>query len=51
MKELHDKVNIVPVIGKSDTLTKAELDTMKARVSHSTSLVFKAFTKYLYQLL
>lgn len=33
MKQLHDKVNIVPVIGKADTLTPAELTSMKRRVS------------------
>lgn len=32
MKQLHDKVNIVPVIGKADTLTPAELNSMKRRV-------------------
>ncbi|KAK3697998.1 hypothetical protein QZH41_014370 [Actinostola sp. cb2023] len=32
MKELHEKVNIVPVIGKADTLTKSELACMKTRV-------------------
>ena len=33
MKQLHDKVNIVPVIGKADTLTPAELENMKKRVT------------------
>jgi len=32
MKQLHDKVNIVPVIGKADTLTPTELDSMKRRI-------------------
>ena len=32
MKQLHDKVNIVPVIGKADTLTPTELQSMKRRV-------------------
>jgi len=32
MKSLHDKVNIVPVIAKSDTLTKKEVKTMKERI-------------------
>ena len=32
MKELHNKVNIVPVIAKSDTLTKKELLRLKQRV-------------------
>ena len=32
MKSLHDKVNIVPVIAKADTLTKREVKAMKERV-------------------
>lgn len=32
MKSLHDKVNIVPVIAKADTLTKKEVKGMKERV-------------------
>ena len=32
MKQLHDKVNIIPVIGKADTLTPEELKAMKQRV-------------------
>ncbi|XP_065055361.1 septin-2-like isoform X1 [Rhopilema esculentum] len=32
MKSLHDKVNIVPVIAKADTLTKKEMKTLKERV-------------------
>eukprot|EP00116_Pleurobrachia_bachei_P006692 sb/3466954/ len=32
MKSLHDKVNIVPVIAKADTLTKAEVQRIKTRV-------------------
>ena len=32
MKRLHDKVNIIPVIGKSDTLTREELQTFKLTV-------------------
>lgn len=32
LKALQKKVNIVPVIGKSDTLTKAELSKLKTRV-------------------
>lgn len=32
MKQLHDKVNIVPVIGKADTLTPAELQHMKRKI-------------------
>ena len=32
MKSLHNKVNVVPVIAKSDTLTKHEVIKLKARV-------------------
>nr|XP_015201619.1 PREDICTED: septin-4-like [Lepisosteus oculatus] len=32
MKAIHEKVNIVPVIAKADTLTPAEVKTMKQRV-------------------
>ena len=33
MKRLHDKLNIVPVIAKADTLTKTELNKLKSKVS------------------
>ena len=33
MQLLHERVNIVPVIGKSDTLTKKELQQIKVKVS------------------
>lgn len=32
MKKLHNKVNIVPVIAKSDVLTKKEVQKLKKRV-------------------
>ena len=32
MKKLHTKVNIIPVIGKSDFLTKEECKSMKKRI-------------------
>ena len=32
MKQLHNLVNIVPVIGKADTLTAAELKKFKIKV-------------------
>ena len=35
MKELQAKVNIVPVIGKADCLTKAELLRKKERVNEN----------------
>ena len=34
MKNLCDKVNIVPVIAKSDTLTTAEVAAMKKQLLH-----------------
>jgi septin family protein len=33
MKLLSNKVNIIPVIARGDSLTKKELDTFKRRVS------------------
>ena len=33
MQLLHERVNIVPVIGKADTLTKKELQQIKVKVS------------------
>lgn len=32
MKKLHNKVNVVPVIAKSDVLTKKEIQKLKKRV-------------------
>jgi septin 2 len=32
MKELHDKVNIVPIIAKADTLTKKEVQFQKMKI-------------------
>lgn len=40
MKQLHDKVNIVPVIGKADTLTPTELQSMKRRVIISNNYYY-----------
>ena len=34
MKELHELVNIIPVIAKADTLTPNELRSLKQRVSN-----------------
>jgi len=34
MKQLHELVNIVPVIAKADTLTPSEVQTLKKRVRH-----------------
>ena len=33
MRSLQDLVNLVPVVAKADSLTKAELQVKKARVS------------------
>jgi septin 7 len=32
MRKLHDKVNLIPVIAKADTMTEEELREFKARV-------------------
>ncbi|XP_069767586.1 septin-5-like isoform X2 [Narcine bancroftii] len=32
MKAVHDKVNIVPILAKADTLTPAEVNKMKAKI-------------------
>lgn len=37
MKELDSKVNIIPVVGKSDTITKAELQKFKAKIMSELS--------------
>lgn len=34
MKAIHNKVNVVPVIAKADTLTLRERDRLKRRVMH-----------------
>jgi septin 7 len=38
MKRLHTKVNLIPVIAKSDTLTDDEIVAFKHRVSSLSSL-------------
>ena len=40
MRKIHDKVNIIPIIGKADTFTKHELSLFKEKV--------KAWHKHLY---
>jgi hypothetical protein len=32
MRRMHDKVNIIPIIAKADTLTQAEVKRLKTRV-------------------
>ena len=34
MKTIHNKVNIVPVIAKADTLTKGEVVSLKQKVQY-----------------
>ncbi len=49
MRKLHEKVNIVPVIAKADTLTPREIKKLKATVSinqHSLIQVFNALHHY-----
>ena len=38
MKRIHDKVNIIPVIGKADACTKEELDLFKQKVDINKKL-------------
>lgn len=38
MRRLHTKVNLIPVIAKSDTLTDEEIMSFKARVGYYTDL-------------
>jgi len=40
MKQLHELVNIVPVIAKADTLTPTEVQTLKKRVSYFVCVRF-----------
>jgi len=40
MKKLHNKVNIVPVIAKSDVLTKKEIQKLKKRVNKKNNIIF-----------
>lgn len=35
MKALHEKVNIVPVLAKADTLTPSEVKKKKIKVRHN----------------
>jgi septin family protein len=42
MKSLHNRVNIVPVIAKSDTLTKQEVNRLKKRVLDEIAKVVKS---------
>ena len=37
MRQLHTKVNLIPIIAKADTLTDEEISDFKARVSGKMS--------------
>lgn len=37
MRQLHKKVNLIPIIAKADTLTEEEIVSFKQRVSSSTA--------------
>lgn len=41
MKQLHTRVNIVPVVGKADTLTQKELRELKKKVKAIFIVTFK----------
>jgi len=43
MKKLDNKVNIIPIIAKADTITKAELQKFKAKVNTQTPLQAHSF--------
>ena len=45
MKNLDSKVNIIPVIAKADTITKAELQKFKAKVSFQSFFVIYFYEK------
>ena len=43
MKALQDRVNLVPVIAKSDTLTRREVNLLKTRVRYVTPILCSVF--------
>ena len=45
MRRLHDKVNIIPLIAKADTLTPDECREFKKTVSTSTLLIMNVYYK------
>jgi len=48
MKSLQDRVNLVPVIAKSDTLTRREVSRLKTRVrTFSTAVHCNRFTLFI----
>ena len=44
MQRIHKKVNIIPVIGKSDSCTKKEVEMFKEKVMLSITNVTLSFT-------
>ncbi|KAH9414612.1 septin-8-like [Dermatophagoides pteronyssinus] len=38
MKALHNKVNLIPVIGKADTITKQELEKLRTRITNELNV-------------
>lgn len=45
MKQLHNKVNIVPVLAKADTLTKQEVAKLKRKVSVTANILCTHFKR------
>ena len=46
-KMIHDKVNIIPVIGKADVLTKEELTSFKSKVTILLCVIFLILLDYI----
>jgi cell division control protein 11 len=46
MRRLSPRVNVIPVIGKADTLTPSELKTFKKRVSNRFEMKFPPLTTF-----
>ena len=40
MKQLHDKINIIPVIGKADTMTPEEVENISFTEMLASGSVF-----------
>ncbi len=52
MKRLQDRVNVIPIIAKADTLTRGEVNRLKARVRsdiQSNDIKVSLFAKLLHQ--
>jgi septin 7 len=47
MKKIHKKVNIIPVIGKADTFTKAETAKFKTTVRSGGFRILRYFIYFL----